>query len=120
MVRNTLFRQIPLLCLFLFFSAMVGIGSLPGQASNLSAHVNDKLLHFSTYAVMTALAFYSINARTAARIVVSIALIGSLGLVDETIQYFLPYRNASITDWCFDVAAAVVVTFFLGLRNTES
>lgn len=120
MVRNSLFRHVPLVCLLIFFSFMVGLGSLPGQASNLSTHVNDKLLHFSTYAVMTVLAFYSINARTAARIMVSLALIGSLALIDETIQYFLPYRNASIADWCFDVAAAVIVTFFLGLRNTES
>ena len=51
---------------------------------------------------------------------VSLALIGILGLIDETIQYFLPYRNASIADSCFDVVAAVVVTCLLGLRNTES
>lgn len=120
MLRNQLFRYVPLLCLLLFFSAVIGIGSLPGHASNLSAHVNDKLLHFSTYAVMTVLAFYSINTRAVARIIVTLVLIGSLGVIDETIQYFLPYRNASIADWCFDVAAAVVVTCILGLRNKKA
>ena len=120
MLRNPLFRYVPLLCLLLFFSAVIGIGSLPGHASNLSAHVNDKLLHFSTYAVMTVLAFYSINTRAVARVIVTLVLIGSLGVIDETIQYFLPYRNASIADWCFDVAAAVVVTCILGLRNKKA
>ncbi len=120
MLRNPLFRYVPLLCLLLFFSAVIGIGSLPGHASNLSAHVNDKLLHFSTYAVMTVLAFYSINTRAVARVIVTLVLIGSLGVIDETIQYFLPYRNASVADWCFDVAAAVVVICILGLRNKKA
>ncbi len=120
MLRNPLFRYVPLLCLLLFFSAVIGIGSLPGHASNLSAHVNDKLLHFSTYAVMTVLAFYSINTCAVARVIVTLVLIGSLGVIDETIQYFLPYRNASIADWCFDVAAAVVVICILGLRNKKA
>ncbi len=99
---------------------MISVGLIPGKANALSTHVNDKLLHFSTYAVMTVLAFFSINAPTSSRIMVSLALIGILGLIDETIQYFLPYRNASIADSCFDVVAAVVVTCLLGLRNTES
>ena len=120
MQRTSTFRQVPLLLLFLFFITMISVGLMPGKASALSTHINDKLLHFFAYALMTVLAFKSINARTTARMLVSLALIGSLGLIDETIQYLLPYRNASLADWCFDVAAAVVVIFFLGLRNTES
>ena len=114
------FRLLPLYLLLLFFVIMISIGSVPGQATHLSAHVGDKLLHFMAYGLMTMLSFHSISGSRIIRILFSLLLIASLGLIDEGIQYFLPYRNASLTDWCFDIAAAVVVTFFLGLRHSES
>jgi len=114
------FRLLPLYLLLLFFVIMISIGSVPGQATHLSAHVGDKLLHFMAYGLMTILSFLSISGSRIIRILFSLLLIASLGLIDEGIQYFLPYRNASLTDWCFDIAAAVVVTFFLGLRHSES
>lgn len=114
------FRPLPLYLLLLFFVIMISIGSVPGQATHLSAHVGDKLLHFMAYGLMTILSFLSISGSRIIRILFSLLLIASLGLIDEGIQYFLPYRNASLTDWCFDIAAAVVVTFFLGLRHSES
>jgi VanZ family protein len=114
------FRPLPLYLLLLFFVIMISIGSVPGQATHLSAHVGDKLLHFMAYGLMTMLSFHSISGSRIIRILFSLLLIASLGLIDEGIQYFLPYRNASLTDWCFDIAAEVVVTFFLGLRHSES
>ncbi len=114
------FRPLPLCLLLLFFVIMISAGSVPGQANHLSAHAGDKLLHFMAYGLMTFLSFQSITGSRITRILVSLLVIASLGLIDEGIQYFLPYRNASLSDWCFDVAAAVVVTFFLGLRHSES
>jgi len=114
------FRLLPLYLLLLFFVIMISVGSVPGQANHLSAHVGDKLLHFMAYGLMSILSFHSITGSRIIRILFSFLLIASLGLIDEGIQYFLPYRNASLTDWCFDIAAAVVVTFFLGLRHSES
>ena len=114
------FRPLPFYLLLLFFVIMISAGSVPGQATHLSAHVHDKLLHFLAYGLMSILSFQSIIGSRIARILFSLLLIASLGLIDESIQYFLPYRNASLTDWCFDIAAAVVVTFFLGLRHSES
>ena len=89
-------------------------------AFSISAHAGDKLLHLMAYSLMTFLSFQSITGSRIARILVSLLLIAGLGLIDEGIQYFLPYRNASLADWCFDIAAAVVVIFFLGLRHSES
>ena len=114
------FQPLPLCLLLLFFVIMISAGSVPGQANHLSAHVHDKLLHFLAYGLMSILSFQSITGSRIVRILVSLLLIASLGLIDESIQYFLPYRNASLADWCFDIAAAVVVTFFLGLRHSES
>ena len=114
------FRPLPFYLLLLFFVIMISAGSVSGQATHLSAHFGDKLLHFLAYGLMSILSFQSIIGSRIARILFSLLLIASLGLIDESIQYFLPYRNASLTDWCFDIAAAVVVTFFLGLRHSES
>jgi VanZ family protein len=114
------FRPLPLCLLFLFFVVMIIVGSVPGQANHLSAHVHDKLLHFLAYGLMSILSFQSITGSRIARTLVSLLLIASLGLIDESIQYFLPYRNASLADWCFDIATAIAVIFFLGLRHSES
>lgn len=114
------FRPLPLCLLLLFFVIMISVGSVPDQANHLSAHAGDKLLHLMAYGLMTFLSFHSITGNRITRILVCLLLIAGLGLIDEGIQYFLPYRNASLADWCFDIAAAVVVTFFLGLRHSES
>lgn len=114
------FRPLPLCLLLLFFVIMISVGSVPGQANHLATHVHDKLLHFLAYGLMSMFSFHSITGNRIVRILGSLLLIASLGLIDEGIQHFLPYRNASLADWCFDIAAAVVVTFFLGLRHSES
>jgi len=88
--RTIKFHPIPLALLVLFFVLMVGIGSVPGQASNLSAHFGDKSLHFMAYAVMAFLGFQSIIAHRWIRITFSLILIASLGLIDECIQALLP------------------------------
>ena len=43
----------------------------------------------------------------------TIAAIGLLGMIDESLQSLLPYRNASLADWCFDIGAAASVTALL-------
>ena len=43
------FQPLPLCLLLLFFVIMISVGSVPGQANHLSAHVHDKLLHFLAY-----------------------------------------------------------------------
>ena len=118
--RTIKFHPIPLALLVLFFVLMVGIGSVPGQASSLSAHFGDKPLHFSAYAVMAFLGFQSINAHRWIRITFSLILIASLGLIDESIQALLPYRHASLADWGFDIAAAIVMNFILSLHTREN
>ena len=117
---NIKLQPLPFFLLLLFFVIMISAGSVPGQATHLSAHFGDKLLHLIAYGLMSFLSFHSIVGSRIARIIFSLLLIASLGLIDESIQYFLPYRNASLTDWCFDIAAAVVVIFFLSLRHSES
>ena len=99
------------------FIAMVSIGAIPGEASALSARFGDKLLHSLAFGFMAALAHQSLRGRRMHRMIGSMLIIAMLGLIDESIQYFLPYRNASLLDWCFDIGAAFIVTSLFCLRS---
>lgn len=100
-----------------FFLLMVSLGSIPGQANALSDRFGDKLLHTLAYGVMTVLCFRALVARPVWRALGTIAAIGLLGMIDESLQSLLPYRNASLADWCFDIGAAASVTALLLLIN---
>ncbi len=110
-------RRTPFITLMAFFLLMVTIGAVPGEVSSLSAHVGDKPLHMAAYAFISIMAHHSFTGSRQQRALASIILVGFLGLLDESIQSFLPYRNASLLDWCFDIAAAFVVISFFWLRD---
>ena len=115
-MRRTLrLRTRSVLALLGFFSVMVILGAVPGEAEALSAHFGDKLLHALAFGFMTVLAHHAVIGPRNLRALVSVAFIAMLGLVDEGIQYFLAYRNASLLDWCFDVSAAVIMASLLCL-----
>lgn len=110
-------RWVSVSMLLIFFSLMVMIGAIPGEATALSVRFGDKLLHTLAYALMTLISFYSVQASRTTRALFSLVCIAVLGLLDEGIQSFLPYRNASILDWCFDVGSALIVTSLLCMRT---
>ena len=116
-MRNLRLRTRYALALVAFFCVMVILGALPGEADALSARFGDKLLHASAFGFMTALAHHSVIGPRNLRALASVSFVAMLGLVDEGIQYFLPYRNASLLDWCFDVSAALVIASLLCLRR---
>jgi len=51
------------------------------------------------------------------RSLATLCVIAVLALFDETVQGYLPYRNASLLDWCFDMGAALIVVTLLTLRS---
>ncbi len=99
-------RPAPFAALLVLFSAIVLVGVLPGQAEALSSHVGDKPLHVLAYAALSVLAHQSLSAPRTARALASLLIVSMLGLLDESLQSLLPYRNASLADWCFDIVAA--------------
>lgn len=103
--------------LMLFFALMVGIGALPGEAELLSARFGDKLLHVLAYGLMAAICFHVPRAGSATRAAFTLGMIALLGLADEAIQSLLPYRNASLADWWFDIGTAAIVASVLALRS---
>ena len=105
-----------LLLTLLFFVLMITLGSIPGEASALSARFGDKLLHVLADGFMAMLLFHAIKGSRSMRFFAPIAMIALLGLIDESVQSFLPYRHASLLDWFFDVAAAALAVTLLALR----
>jgi len=108
-------RPARMLILLIFFGAMIVLGAIPGSAHALSSGIGDKTLHLLAYAFMTALCFRALKGTRLAQSVISLLIIAVLGLIDESLQSLLPYRNASLLDWCFDMAAAGTMIFILNL-----
>jgi len=103
-----------------FFLLMIGIGAIPGEAQALSGRVGDKLLHTLVYGFIAALLFRAAPGSALSKATIAFGMSSLLGLFDETLQWLLPYRNASLADWCFDSAAALLVVltlFFLQRRQ---
>lgn len=105
-----------LLALASFFVLMIALGSIPGEAQSLSDRYGDKLLHTLAYGFMALLCHRALLASAFRRVLATIAVIALLGLLDESLQSLLPYRNASALDWCFDVGAAAIVAVLLALH----
>jgi VanZ family protein len=100
-----------------FFLLMVGLGSVPDEANTLSDRFGDKWLHTLAYGFMSVLCFYALVAKPMMRMLLTVTTIALLGSIDEFIQSFLPYRNASLADWCFDIGSAAIVAATLLLLD---
>ena len=100
-----------------FFLLMVGLGSIPGEANALSDRYGDKLLHTLAYGFMAGLCFRALVATPLLRALLTVVAIALLGMIDEAIQSLLPYRNASLADWCFDIGSAAIVAALLLLLD---
>jgi VanZ family protein len=106
--------------LLIFFTLMILLGSLPGQAEALSARFGDKPLHLIAYMCFSVLCYRIWITPRRQRILLTISLIALLGLIDEGIQAALPYRNASVIDWCFDLFAVLITVGGLSLQESLS
>lgn len=106
--------------LLFLFTLMVLLGAIPGQANALSDQFGDKTLHLAAYTVLGALCYRSWIASCTQRAILTLLVIAVLGLVDESIQYTLPYRSASLTDWCFDLLAALIAVVSLLLLENRT
>ena len=106
--------------LLLVFVIMVLLGSVPGHADTLSDQFGDKPLHLIAYAGFSVLCYRAWLAPRRQRIMLTLVMIALLGLIDEGIQAALPYRNASLVDWCYDLLAALVTVAALSLQESLS
>jgi VanZ family protein len=68
----------------------------------------DKVVHFTAYAVLSALILRAMpSPRDVGTVVIVIALVSVFGAVDEWHQSFIPGRSMSFADWVADSAGAL-------------
>jgi hypothetical protein len=99
---------------FLFAIIVIG-GSIPGARAEMSEVASGYVLHSSAYAVITYLLLTGMNGTLAARAMRAVLTVAAMGLLDEFVQSFFPYRHADIRDWMVDVCASLVTSAVLCL-----
>ena len=97
------------------FILMLALGSYPGNAQALTEKINDKILHFLAYSLLTALTYLSLNSTKREKFFITLCIMFALSLTDEYIQSMLSFRTASLLDLSVDLLAAGLMTSCLSL-----
>lgn len=99
----------------IFFLFMIIVGSLPGNAQALTEKINDKILHFLAYSLLTALIYLSLSTTHLRKFTLTLSIIAILAMTDELIQSTMTFRNASLYDLSVDILAASLIASCLSL-----
>ena len=97
------------------FILMLALGSYPGNAQALTEKINDKILHFLAYSLLTALIYLSLTSTKREKFFITLCIMFALSLTDEYIQSMLSFRTASLLDLSVDLLAAGLMTSCLSL-----
>ena len=108
----TTMRWTYLVAAITLFVLMLALGSYPGNAQALTEKINDKILHFLAYSLLTALIYLSINSSKREKFIITICIMLALGLTDEYIQSMLSFRNASLLDLSVDLFVLILIESF--------
>ena len=111
----TKIRWTYLIAAITLFILMLALGSYPGNAQALTEKINDKILHFLAYSLLTALIYLSLNSTKQEKFFITLCIMFALSLTDEYIQSMLSFRTASLLDLSVDLLAAGLMTSCLSL-----
>jgi len=111
----TKIRWTYLIAAITLFILMLALGSYPGNAQALTEKINDKILHFLAYSLLTALTYLSLNSTKREKFFITLCIMFALSLTDEYIQSMLSFRTASLLDLSVDLLAAGLMTSCLSL-----
>ncbi len=111
----TKIRWTYLIAAITLFILMLALGSYPGNAQALTEKINDKILHFLAYSLLTALIYLSLNSTKREKFFITLCIMFALSLTDEYIQSMLSFRTASLLDLIVDLLAAGLMTSCLSL-----
>jgi len=93
--------------IFCFSLGIVSYGLFSEPSSETSLSFPDYLLHFSAFFLL------SFFLTKASNIFFASTLIGFYAPITEIIQFYLPYRNASLSDLFFDFLGIFFSFFYL-------
>jgi VanZ family protein len=111
--------------LILYSAMIIGLSSLPWLRTPKIKHFSiDKVAHFIEYAILAATTFWSFShiQRLTRRkaLLWSLLFVVAFAMLDETFQKIVPNRDSSIYDLMADISGAVLVIFFLWIRQRRS
>ena len=89
------------------------LGSIRGARADIGRYASGPMLHFCAYAILTCLIFSGSAGTPLARASKAALTVMLLGAIDETVQSFFSFRDASVLDWGVDCSAAAVTALML-------
>jgi VanZ family protein len=78
------------------------------------------VLHSTAYAVLACLWFLGTTGGAVARSLKAVLAVAVMGIGDEFVQSFFPYRHADVRDWAVDCTAAIIMTAVLSLTLRQA
>ena len=110
-----------LISAFAFYLLMLLLACIRPLERSLISMFNDKLLHVLAYMVITALIYRGLYLQFfIERLLATLAMVGSLGALDELLQLGSSHRVADFEDWLYDMLGAVFVLAILLAYHTAT
>jgi VanZ family protein len=113
LVFDARYQKLKFRCAFLLYLAVIVIGSLPGTRAEVGEYASGLVLHGFTYSVITFLLFGGTSGGAWGKAFKALLIITVMGVLDEYVQSFFPYRTASIMDWFVDISAGFLTSALL-------
>jgi VanZ family protein len=107
------YRRLEFRAAFALFFAVVAFGSIPGARQEMASLASGLVLHALTYSVISLLLFSGANGSPRTKAIKAVMIVAAMGLIDEGVQSFFPYRRAALGDWFVDVVAALITAVVL-------
>ena len=95
------------------FAIILVLGSIPGARAEIGQFSPGVVLHSLAYSGLTFLLYTGGTGSRTQRAVKAVLIIAIMGALDEFVQSFFPYRNATVTDWLVDCMAALLTATLL-------
>jgi VanZ family protein len=104
---------------FVLYFLIIGFGSIPGARAELGQVAPGLVLHVLAYSIITVLLFTGSGSRPFVKALQSCLIVAVMGMLDEYVQSFFPYREATVRDWAIDVAASFGTVCWLWTRDLK-
>jgi hypothetical protein len=95
------------------FALILVLGSIPGARAEIGQFSPGVVLHSLAYSGLTFLLYTGGKGSRSHRAAKAVLIIAVMGALDEFVQSFFPYRNATVTDWLVDCFASLLTATLL-------
>jgi VanZ family protein len=107
------FQKLRFCAAFILYFLILLLGSIPNARAEIGQLAPGPVLHSVAYAVITFLLFTGSRGERRRRFLQAFLIIAVMGMLDEYLQSFFPYRTAAVADWLVDCCASFVTLCLL-------